>query len=430
MSTSLPENVPPLKNLRISQCSPALAARPATSFSRHQVQEQQTQAGCLATMLPIEVLLDVFKRLDLRSLGRSACVCQMWRSVASFDELWQYFCHEKLQQFQTISITVGRRVSALKNHYGQASKERLEFLHGTVQLLREYAQKQIASRYWEDSNDFWFAAHLLHSVVAQLLQTSQMLQYLESGKFSITVNFDIFELSLRRYYEEVKAMLPLEHLFSRAASLTYDAPNANEDPRLAVIADSEARAVWKQVVGSQCHCHFDDFYRLVIVNSLPQVKDAVRFRQHLHHFLNFPKDDLMTTYRFHVLVSLFGPLQDVTRNFEHYVLGEGFLGLVNMIKAEEVFRELMPSVNTVLIRFSRQRPTYLAFTSFNARERTIEHRRNADRAGNPIPIATFLKEQYPGYVLADIGVDDMVTRADNTFIYARSDDPYLTYTRR
>ena len=73
MSTSLPENVPPLKNLRISQCSPALAARPATSFSRHQVQEQQTQAGCLATMLPIEVLLDVFKRLDLRSLGRSAC---------------------------------------------------------------------------------------------------------------------------------------------------------------------------------------------------------------------------------------------------------------------------------------------------------------------------------------------------------------------
>ena len=171
----------------------------------------------------------------------------------------------------------------------------------------------------------------------------------------------------------------------------------------------------KQVVGSQCHCHFDDFYRLVIVNSLPQVnfysvcfitrqvKDAVRFRQHLHHFLNFPKDDLMTTYRFHVLVSLFGPLQDVTRNFEQYVLfvsrsvqlfnsyvlGEGFLGLVNMIKAEEVFRELMPSVNTVLIRlilfslwvvflilcsFSRQRPTYLAFTSFNARERTIEHR--------------------------------------------------------
>ena len=31
---------------------------------------------------------------------------------------------------------------------------------------------------------------------------------------------------------------------SVAASLTYDAPNANEDPRLAVIADSEARAVW------------------------------------------------------------------------------------------------------------------------------------------------------------------------------------------
>lgn len=117
-----------------------------------------------------------------------------------------------------------------------------------------------------------------------------------------------------------------------------------------------------------------------------KVKDGPRFKQHLHHFLNFPKDDLMTTYRFHVLVTLFGPLPDVTRNFEQYdsslcttysfsyVLGQGFLGLVNMIKAEEVFREIVPTVNTVLIRFSRQRPTNLAFTSFNARERTIEHR--------------------------------------------------------
>lgn len=71
-----------------------------------------------------------------------------------------------------------------------------------------------------------------------------MLQLLESGKFSITVNFDIFELALRRYYEEVKVMLPLEPLILRTTSASYDAPNSNEDPRLAVITDSQAKKAW------------------------------------------------------------------------------------------------------------------------------------------------------------------------------------------
>lgn len=102
----------------------------------------------------------------------------MWRSVTCYDELWKFFCLDELDQFQSISIGVSRRVAVIKNRYGQASKERLEFLHGTVQLLREYAQKQLGNNFWEFSHDFWFAAHLLHSVVAQLLQTSQVSSFL------------------------------------------------------------------------------------------------------------------------------------------------------------------------------------------------------------------------------------------------------------
>lgn len=62
------------RSLRISQCSPALKNYPATSLSpRHKLQEKQAQDGVLATMLPVDVLLGVFKLLDLRSLGRAAC---------------------------------------------------------------------------------------------------------------------------------------------------------------------------------------------------------------------------------------------------------------------------------------------------------------------------------------------------------------------
>ena len=136
----------------------------------------------------------------------------------------------------------------------------------------------------------------------------------------------------------------------------------------------------------------------------------------------------MTTYRFQSFVNMFGPIHFAMVNFKTYVLGSGFIGLVNMIKSEEIIRELKPMVNTVLIRFSRQKTLLLAFTSYNSHERTIEHRRNVTKDGKTIPIATFLKEQYPGYILADVRISDMATKMNSTFAYANEDDPYLTYT--
>jgi len=355
-------------------------------------------------------------------------VCLAWSQAARADELWSVKCGDLITRCRQLTSSVIRRVAALKTRYSvQASKERLEFLQGTVQLMREYFQKQLEKEFWATFRNCKFACHMVHCVFKQLCETSDMLESLESGRFKITVNFDIFELSLRRYYEELKSMLPLSKSNDRGSS-SYTEVSV-EDSRLSVLQDSESRDLWAQKIGPKCYCHFDDFYEKLLsqIGTFKDVRDKGRFREHMKHYLNFPRDNLLTTYRFHVLVSLFGPLTAVALNFETYVLCQGFLGLINMIKAEEILRQEKPKVDTVLIRFSRQRPTYLAFTSFSVKTRTIEHRRNSDKAGHPIPIATFLKEQYPGYQLIGMGVDDMATKADSTFVYATEDNPYCSY---
>ncbi|KAH3767116.1 hypothetical protein Pelo_992 [Pelomyxa schiedti] len=383
--------------------------------------------------LPVDVLVEVFKNLDVVSLGRASQVCWVWDVAARTDSLWAAKCESAVASCRMVTSSVESRIAPLKTHYTQtATKERLDFLLATVRLMKDYFTSQMQKHSWTGFPDCKFSCHLIHCVYQQLCQTSDMVQLLESGKFKITINFDIFELTLRRYYEELKVMIPLP-VTDRVTSTSYGIDSsspAQDDPRLAVLNDKISRDLWRENIGRECYAHFDTFYNKLIVATFPTVSDNPRFRDHLRHYLNFPTDNLLTVYRFHVLVALFGPVRDIAKNFETYVLGQGFLGLINMIKAEEILRKERPTVDTVLVRFSRQKPTQLAFTSFNVKDRTIEHRRNVDKAGRPIPIATFLKEQYPRHNLIQLGVDDEVTRTHNTFVYAAEDSPYCSYGGR
>jgi len=62
--------------------------------------------------------------------------------------------------------------------------------------------------------------------------------------------------------------------------------------------------------------------------------------------------------RWDLLVTLFGPFEKFFKIFKEYVLGRGFLGLVNRIAAEEI---LAAYPDRVLIRFSRTAPYTLVF---------------------------------------------------------------------
>jgi hypothetical protein len=45
-------------------------------------------------------------------------------------------------------------------------------------------------------------------------------------------------------------------------------------------------------------------------------------------------DNTVTVYKWHILTRLFGPWEHFFDNIKQYVLGKGFLGLINRIRAE------------------------------------------------------------------------------------------------
>jgi hypothetical protein len=253
-----------------------------------------------------------------------------------------------------------------------------------------------------------------------------MLEDLMNGTYIITCNFDILELALRRIYEELRVLIP--------DTITFDPPGPNgyygvPDPRVyEVIQDPEARDIWNNTIGrSKCFVHYDIFMDRIIAKQFPSAISNPRFSKYLRFLLNFPSSKIVTTYRFNALNSIFGPFKQLAVNFDHFVLRPGFVGLVNLIFAEEILTKCLPNLknNTVLIRYSRVHPEVLAFTSIDITTKKIEHRRNIDYSGRPVPISIFLEKAFPKHDLIPMGIGDEATTVQNSFVFARQRTPYF-----
>lgn len=44
----------------------------------------------------VDILIEILKRLDGRSLGVAACVCRLWSSIARNDSLWEDLCFRQV----------------------------------------------------------------------------------------------------------------------------------------------------------------------------------------------------------------------------------------------------------------------------------------------------------------------------------------------
>ncbi|GFQ03026.1 F-box protein sne [Phtheirospermum japonicum] len=59
----------------------------------------------------MDVLIEILKRLDERSLGVAACVCQLWRGLARNDALWEHLCFRQLapppEGVRTVVVALG-----------------------------------------------------------------------------------------------------------------------------------------------------------------------------------------------------------------------------------------------------------------------------------------------------------------------------------
>jgi hypothetical protein len=339
-------------------------------------------------------------------------VCKNLRRRMLDPNVWICDARHMLKEVHWLSLDVLRKVNiASMRKFNEASAyDRLDLLKSTTELIESYAGELLNVKCGLSWHTF-----VLHNAVArQLAETARMLQAMDDNVFSITVNFDVFDLVLRRYVEEMGVLHPKD--------------GTQVEP-LQVIASEPARAVWELVFGQALVVPYDTFQERILWRDWPEERHNSRLRKHLAMHVNFPRDNMMSVYRFHCLTAVFGPWENLLGNFRDIAMQPGFVGIVNMIKAEEMLEKNVAFMRrrTVVMRFSRRQPDFLAFTSIDPKTRRVEHRRNVDRFGKSIPIRSYLSLAFSGYELVRIGVDDTAADCETVFNFAAGSNAY-TYS--
>jgi len=260
-------------------------------------------------------------------------------------------------------------------YLSSSDRSNMTFLSDTTMLLMDYFDMQTQTI--KDIADF---KKLVLSSLVRVEEILTIVNKINSKEAYITDSFEIFELTLRRLLEQFKKMFPLGK----------PAPEPTS-----IIEDEKAKAVWELYAGKDKYSiPFSQFEQTIIAKEFGDNHDE-KFHQYLRFFLNFPADDIVTTYKWNLLIRLFGPYDKFVDTFTRIALGRGFLGLINRIKANEILTMYGSNEDTFLIRFSRTEPEFLAFSFRHIN--TIQHHINCDKNKNIIPIDVFIKEVFPNY---------------------------------
>lgn len=389
----------------------SLLAR-ATEEAREEVKEgggAQTalpaSGGLHLFFLPDEITLHVFGFLDARSLCLASQTCLRWYTVAHDcnglgPALIHRYLHIAQKQLQAVNHQValcraqqqgggggakavtppvaGSPVTPPRvDAKGQPVDDRLGYLSMSLELLEAYVtakQSELRSNVLDARPEL---AHLLSILTGQLNETLAALREIAEGKKTMNENFDIFELTLRRYHFQFVEMFPL----------ATDTKKKRE-PISLIIEDPTARALWDQHVGKAVYlCDFEEFFQNVVLKAYGSTDHLEEMRYCMAYFLNFPRDNTVTVYKWHILTRLFGPWDSFFDNIKLYVMGQGFLGLINRIRAEELLRA---APDQLLIRFSRTIPWALAF-SYRTKG-VVAHRTNQTSSSTNEAIGKFLTE--------------------------------------
>ena len=406
----------------------------------------------------------------VRALGEMALVAREWHQAARSVALMAPAVTDALAscavEVCNMQVDVHRSLAALQAEKGANSSsssavgmgddaERLRMLDETLERVKAYVSAQVTGRYWRCVRHPLLTYVLLRGLhkelrtaaeaVARYVAERSLLGGSSSGNRSgnrsdmssrcghgFAGSFDIVEMSVRRLVHELEAMVPLAEDYDRRGVAR---PYATPDPRVAdVIRDPDARMAWETGLGAaRCYADLRTFLRRVLFRDFPCAHSCPRFQRFVAYHLNTPVSDVVTVYRFHTLVSEFGPYTRFAENFDRYALRPGFVGLMNMVRAEEVlvqhYKETPPAHrrNTVLIRYSRSKPGVLAFSALDVARRRISHRRNLHKDGTPIPIGIFVEQHYAGYDLLPMGISDAAAACTETRALVTKDTPYYYY---
>ena len=126
-----------------------------------------------------------------------------------------------------------------------------------------------------------------------------MVRSIEMGRVQVTDNFDIFELTLRRYHQQVCIKFNFQVLAMFPTGIRETRTQYVE-----VIQDPNARQLWKNSVGMEPVCSFDQFTQ-IMRRTFPDLDSCPD--QVFRYFVDFPSDKMVTTYKWSLLIRLFGP---------------------------------------------------------------------------------------------------------------------------
>lgn len=226
------------------------------------------------------------------------------------------------------------------------------FLLGSIEKLEETAEKYIdahiiqcpSRRYTKGS-----CMSLLNLLWNHVVSMRKVVRDVIHGESKVSDNFEILDFCLRRYVGELQTTFPIV-ANSKSTEQYFD--------------------VWNRL--------FEDNVVVPHATFIEKTKPLLRFSDHEAHknfifYSNFPRDNIMTPYRFEILCCQFG-FSDWSRfstSFESMVCHSPFVGILN---AESSKRYLEP--NTFLIRFSRTCPNKLTLTCcfYSMLNRNLEYK--------------------------------------------------------
>jgi hypothetical protein len=351
----------------------------------------ETDLGDITTTKPEQdLILPLLLEIRTLDMGSACLVNRNWYVACDSPLVWKHHTEKNLEQAASLAKQIDEGIFLVATLDKKNDKEmkgriekiqrdmkgnldyrpddtRLDYLLNTNLHIKNYLQQSAVIKKRLSTKAYNVVLALLTDMMES---TVNILGQIARKEMEMTINFDILELSLRRLLTQLVEMFPLKGDPKTMAIV--------ETPSL-IISDPKACAIWELTVGKNTHfCSFRYFYKNVVRKLLQKhIKkdsaDSGRVDSFFVYLLNFPQDNVVTTYKWHVFVSLFGPMEKFFDNFEKYIMGRGFCGFINRLYATQLLKD---HPKHLLIRFSRTEPTSLAISYYDPKSKSIVHSLN------------------------------------------------------
>lgn len=349
------------------------------------------------------MILLIFEWVDYNDLLNVSLVCKDWAELAKQQWIPSVSDHRvrEITQKNIDRVELLRRylnVFETAKGWSSSSQGRVSLLTDVLTEMQEDLRERLADGITIEVRHDGLYPTLLVNLFRVLGQIKPICASVASWS-EIPSNFDTCSYSVRKIFCQLRAIYPLD------AKLQMIRLKTQSD----ILTDRKALELWVRMFGPDTYLvprrpFFSYLRHLTKMRVLPS-----QFVCFIRYLLDFPPDNMVSIYKLHCLVSMFGPSDQLYDNIEKYALRRGFIGVQNQYTSEQLLLEHVKRGCTTghLLRLSARVPECLT-CSFIINGK-LSHRRQGDS------IRTFLEK------LVDIPIGGRIPEALD-FVAAVSTD--------